>query len=192
MLPWRHARRRLGAAETERKAVESGHLAREADVTERIGAVGRHVDLEDGVAGGGHRFQQGRARLGASSRRAPGCRRPACPRWQSPISASEQSIPSLVTPAISRAPMVMPAAGRCVPSGASATRPPGSGTLGAPQIDALLVPLAAIDGHQAKSRSAGVRLDLAHRRHHQRLEPRAVRVRPSTSSPARVSRSAIS
>ena len=41
-------------------------------------------------------------------------------------------MPSLTTPPISRGVSVMSTAGRCAPSGANATSPPGSGTFGAP------------------------------------------------------------
>ena len=59
---------------------------------------------------------------------------------ESPSSASLQSMPSLTTPPISRLAMVRPFDGRCAPSGASTTTPPGAGTLGAPQMTSCVPP----------------------------------------------------
>jgi len=57
-----------------------------------------------------------------------------------PISVSEQSIPSLITPPMSRGVSVIPTAGSVVPSGAKHTRPPGAGTLVAPQTTRCSTP----------------------------------------------------
>jgi len=107
----------------------------------------------------------------------------------SPSSTSEQSIPSLTTPPISRAVSLSPTAGSVVPSGASATSPPGSGTFGAPQTIRCSPPPRST----VTSRSFG-RVGCGSTRRTSATTTSAVPApyssTPSTSSPARVYRSA--
>ena len=109
----------------------------------------------------------------------------------SPSSSSEQSIPSLGTPPISRAVSVIPSAGSTVPIGASATCPPGSGTLGAPQTMRCNTPAPrstvtsrsfAREGCGSTARTSAMTTAL--------LAPYSAI--PSTASPARENRSASS
>ena len=113
----------------EGHAEEGGRFAREADVAEPVGAIGRQPDLEDGVARRGDGVDQARARRAGAGRQdedavAVGAEAELRLAAEHPLAGDAGDV---------RRSIVMPFAGKCAPSGARTTRPPASGTLGAPQ-----------------------------------------------------------
>ena len=146
-------------------------------MTERVGSIGRHADFEDGVARRGNRFQKAACpgrRIPRRSTRMPSS--PPAPGRQEPqfgFGAEHALAGHAADLARSDG---QAAAGKCVPSGASATSPPGSGTLGAPQITRCSLPSPRSTVTRRSPDRAGMRLDLPHSCDDQRLEPRAVRV----------------
>ncbi len=131
----------------------------------------------------------------ASTRHVPGRAVPSgrtsspSPSSLRPISASLQSMPSLGTPAIDRRSIVSPFAGRWAPSGAKTTRPPGSGTLGAPQTTSSDLPPRSTATSRSPLRDGCGRTDTTPATRHASA-PSPNSAVDSTSSPAAVSRSA--
>ncbi len=136
-------------------------------MAEAVGPVGREVDVEDEVVHRGDGSAQRRPGRGGAGREDEDPVIAFVVRPRAFAAAGEPELhlraehPSLITPPMSRGVSVIPAAGSVVLSGAKQTRPPGSGTLGAPQTTRCSTPPRSTVTR--RSFALGVRLDLHHR-----------------------------
>jgi hypothetical protein len=169
--PGRDARRRLRRGELESEVVEGGELACDADVTERIGSVGRHPDLEDGVA---------RHREGLEKR---------CPRDDG-AQREHQNAVRVAAARRGEAHLLLRAQHALAGHAANVTGSDGHADcwqvrsersqhdqparfryVGRAAHHPLERAATAIDGHEAQPRSGRVGLNGSNGRDHQRLEP---------------------
>ncbi len=161
-LRLREARRCVGRREVPGQLVKRGRLAREADVTERVGAIRRDVDVEDEVVDGGERLAERGARLrgvrgededavifglgggGAEAQLALGAQH-ALADDAADVARGERHVDRREVRA----------------EGRERDEAAGIGDVRGAAHDALLVAAAAIHRHEADLVAGGVRLDLA-------------------------------
>jgi hypothetical protein len=171
------ARGGFGLGERERKAVDRGEVARDADVAERVGAVRQDVDLEDRVARGGHGAEKGCAGLGGPFGEHEDAVVAARPRrGEAHFALRAEHAFALHAADLARADR-HPLGHEMRAERGQHDEPARIGDVRRAAHDALFSS-AAVDRDELEARTARVLFDLAHGCHDERLETDAVLVQP--------------